>query len=105
MKKLLPLGSIVLLKDSQRRLMVTARCQRDADETESEKLWDYAGCLYPEGNPSSEQVFLFDTDQIERLFFIGFQDEEEVLFQEYLVREAPEFMEVDEPEEQAIAGL
>ncbi|WP_261304026.1 DUF4176 domain-containing protein [Paenibacillus andongensis] len=82
MKDLLPIGSIVLLKDSTRRVMITGRVQKEVGQ--DAKTWDYCSCLYPEGNINPEQSFLFDHEQIERVYFIGFQDEEEFAFMDYL---------------------
>ena len=45
-----------------------------------EKMYDYIGCLYPEGMVSSDQTALFDHSQIEKIFYMGLVDEEEKLF-------------------------
>ena len=34
------------------------------------------GCIYPSGVISTDNTFLFNHDQIEKLFFIGYNDEE-----------------------------
>lgn len=90
MKQLLPIGSVVLLKDSDKRVMVTGRYQHEAGDESA--IWDYCGCLYPEGNMGPEYNYLFNNDQVERLYFVGFQDEEEFDFLARLASEAPEFM-------------
>ncbi|MEW6573240.1 MAG: DUF4176 domain-containing protein [Bacillota bacterium] len=81
MKELLPIGSVVLLKQGKKRLMVYGRLQLQIG---TEKVWDYVGCYYPEGNIDPNSAFLFDHEQIERIFFIGFQDPEEFEFKKYL---------------------
>lgn len=81
MDALLPIGSVVLLKDSTKRVMIYGRLQR---ETDGEKVWDYIACLFPEGNINPDHSFLFNNDQIESVFFVGCQDEEEMRFQQYL---------------------
>ena len=81
MEALLPIGSIVLLKESSKRLMIYGRLQRELD---GERIWDYIACLYPEGNINPDHSFLFDHDQIDNIFFLGFQDEEEIKFQQYM---------------------
>lgn len=75
MKNLLPIGSVVLLKGSTRRVMITGRVQRQEG---TEKIWDYCACLYPVGIIDPRQMFLFNHEQIEAVFFIGFQDKEEL---------------------------
>ena len=47
-KDLLPIGSIVLLKDGLKRLMIIGIMQNDAGGTG--KNYDYLGELYPEGH-------------------------------------------------------
>lgn len=81
MKKFLPIGSVVLLKDSQKRIMIVGVKQKQAD---SDKVWDYSACLYPEGILEPNKLFLFDSEQIERLYFIGLQDGEGLAFLNYL---------------------
>ena len=81
MKKYLPIGSVVLLKDSKKRIMIVGVKQKQVD---SEKVWDYSACLYPEGILNPDKLFLFDSEQIERLYFIGFQDGEGLAFVEQL---------------------
>ena len=76
-KKYLPIGSVVLLKNANKRLMIYGRLQKAED---SDSVRDYIGCLYPEGNISTKQTYMFDHDQIERVYFVGFQDPEEFEF-------------------------
>ena len=76
---LLPIGSVVLLKNSQKRVMIIGVCQKSIGEAE-EQLWDYAGCVYPEGYMGPDKSFLFNNDQIERIYALGYQDEEQVAF-------------------------
>lgn len=72
--KFLPIGSIVLLKEGKKRLMIYGRKMRD---NASQLEYDYMGCLYPEGNLEPGKAFLFNGDQIERVYFLGLQDAEE----------------------------
>ena len=77
MKKFLPIGSVVLLKESQKRIMIVGVKQK---EVNSDKVWDYSACLYPEGILDPDKLYLFDADQIERLYFVGLQDGEGLAF-------------------------
>ena len=77
---LLPIGSVVLLKDSTKKVMITGFCQKEINEGNEETIWDYAGCLYPEGYLGPNQVYLFNGEQIERIFAVGYQDEEQFAF-------------------------
>ena len=78
---LLPIGSVVLLKNSTKRIMIIGVCQGMKTE-EGTRLYDYAGCIYPEGYISGDKNFLFNHEQIERLYALGYQDEEQFAFKE-----------------------
>ncbi|MFI3326894.1 MAG: DUF4176 domain-containing protein [Clostridia bacterium] len=77
MHKYLPIGSVVLLTESTKRIMIVGVKQKQFD---SDKIWDYSACLYPEGILNPDKLFLFDAKQIERLYFVGFQDGEGLSF-------------------------
>ena len=81
-EKFLPIGTVVMLKGGTKRLMVTGFCMYDKNNTQ--KMYDYCGCLYPEGMISSDQTALFDHEQIEKVYYVGLQDEEEKKFKEQL---------------------
>lgn len=80
--KYLPIGTVVLLKGGRKRAMITGFCS--VAQENQEKIYDYSGCVYPEGYLSSNQVCLFDHDQIDKIFFVGYEDEEEKMFKEKL---------------------
>ena len=81
-EKYLPIGSVVLLKDAKKRVMITGFVAQ-AQET-GDKVFDYMGCLYPEGVISSEQNLLFNHEQIDKIFYIGYSDEEWISVHEKL---------------------
>ena len=70
---LLPIGSVVLLHDTDKRIMVFGVWQKDK-ATDIE--YDYIGVLYPEGNIGEEGQFLFNQSDIAQVFFKGFEDDE-----------------------------
>lgn len=78
---LLPIGTVVMLKNSTKRLMIIGVAQVSQSE-EGRKLYDYTGVLYPEGYMSAEKNYLFNLDQIEKLYAIGYQDDEQLAFKE-----------------------
>lgn len=78
-KDLLPIGSVVLLKGGEKRVMICGRIQAKSGD---EKIYDYSACYYPEGIINPTSMFFFDRDAIDRVFFIGFQDGEELAYQE-----------------------
>ncbi|MBE5807280.1 MAG: DUF4176 domain-containing protein [Clostridiales bacterium] len=80
MNGLFPIGTVVLLKESTKRLMITGVAQYRIDEEGNRKLYDYVGVVFPEGFLSAEENFLFNADQIDKLYFVGFQDAESMAF-------------------------
>ena len=80
-KNYLPIGSIVLVKDSAKRFMIYGRRQVSVTDN---KEYDYIGCMYPEGFLNSKKVFLFNHEDIQMIYFIGFQDVEELHFRTLL---------------------
>lgn len=81
-EKYLPVGSVVLLKNGKKRVMVTGFCI--VPEEDKTKVFDYTGCLFPEGVINSKQSLMFNHDQIEKIYFIGLEDEEEKQFKQKL---------------------
>ncbi len=76
-ERLLPLGSIVLVRNAQKRVMITGRIQARAGDS---TVYDYSGCLYPEGLLAPGQLLFFNHNAIAQLFFVGYQDEEEFAY-------------------------
>ncbi len=81
--ELLPLGSIVVLNNGYKKLMVIGRKQLQGVE---EKLWDYMGILYPEGYLGEGYTFLFNHSDINHVIFEGYTDLEEDAFKLALKR-------------------
>ena len=77
-KQLLPIGSIVLLKDGEKRLMISGIMQTDTGGTQ--KNYDYMGVLYPEGHIGEGFQYLFNHEDINEIIFRGFEDAERVEF-------------------------
>ncbi len=81
-EKYLPVGTVVMLKGGKKRAMITGFCSISGDD--KSKVFDYSGCLYPEGFISSDQTLLFNHEQIEKIFHLGLVDEEEKQFKQKL---------------------
>jgi hypothetical protein len=77
-KKYLPIGSVVLMKDAKKRVMITGYAVTSPET--GNKVWDYIGCLYPEGVISPEKNLLFDHNQINKIFALGYSDNEQKKF-------------------------
>lgn len=75
--ELLPIGSVVILKDAVKRLMIYGVGQTDQSEN---KEYDYIGVMYPEGNMGEGTQYLFNHSDIDKVFFRGYDDNERTEF-------------------------
>ena len=75
---LLPLGSIVLLHEGSKKLMIYGRKQL---QITTNRLFDYLGVVYPEGYIDENYSYLFNQEDIEMIVHVGYTNEEEEQFQ------------------------
>ena len=79
--KFLPIGTVVLLKGGKKEVMITSYCifpnnteVKDGQEVKAEKkMYEYGGCIYPEGILDSNMVCAFDHDKIEKICHMGYE--------------------------------
>ena len=84
-EKFLPIGTIVLLKGGKKELMIMSYCivpSGDAYDKNGkvdirDNMYDYGGCAYPEGMLTSDQLFAFNHEQIEKVVFKGYETEKQ----------------------------
>ena len=81
MKEYLPLGSIVILVDGEKKIMIYGRRQL---AVKNQQIYDYVACLYPEGNISEEYTYLFNHSDIKEIIFRGYSDADEEKFMAYM---------------------
>ncbi len=79
-EKFLPIGTVCMLTGGTKRVMITGFCAIANDDETDNKMYDYSGCMYPEGFLSSDETALFDHEQIAQVFHLGLVDEEETAF-------------------------
>lgn len=83
-RELLPIGSVVILKGGKKKVMIFGVKQTDLS---TGKEYDYISVVYPEGNMGEEAGhFLFNHDDIEEIYFRGYEDEERDEFIENLAQ-------------------
>lgn len=75
-KKLLPIGSVVLLKNGIKKAMVVGILQSTVDKENEITEYDYIGVLYPEGFFDVKSMFFFNHDQINDVVFRGYENPE-----------------------------
>ena len=74
-EEFLPIGSVVLLKGGNKRIMICGRIQAQAG---SDIIYDYSACYYPEGIVDPKSMFFFNRDAIETVYFRGYEDQDEL---------------------------
>lgn len=90
---ILPLGTIVTLKGGTKKVMIIGRCQQ---EQSTGKQYDYTSCYYPEGILNPKELFLFDQDDIDHVYFLGLQDQEEFAFRSFMKEKLQEMNLIEE---------
>ena len=75
---MLPIGSVVLLENSKKKVMVVGLAQRSAQNPG--RIYDYVGVVFPEGFLDASKIILFNNNNIDQVFMIGYQDAEELSF-------------------------
>ena len=78
-KRLLPIGSVVLLKKAAKRVMIIGYYPTIVDG-KSEITFEYSGCLFPEGVIGSENAMFFNHSSIAKTFYYGLRDDEQENF-------------------------
>ena len=80
-EKFLPIGTVVLLKDGIKEVMITSYCiiptgdvfDKSGKVEGANQIYDYGGCLYPEGIIGSNQSIIFNHEQIQRICHKGYE--------------------------------
>ncbi|GBG97083.1 DUF4176 domain-containing protein [Lactococcus termiticola] len=82
LEQLLSVGSVVYLKEGTLKVVVIARGQLvKLKENENKPTYfDYLGSLYPQGYDVDNRYY-FNQEQIEKVVFPGYSDDEEQRYQ------------------------
>lgn len=83
--RLLPLGSIVALRGTEKKVMIVSRAV-GVSQQGGTVYFEYAACGYPEG-VTGDKLLFFDTGQIAEIMFLGFENEENAFRHVYTVNE------------------
>ena len=78
-EEFLPIGSVVLLKGGNKRIMICGRIQAQAG---TDVIYDYSACYYPEGIIDTRSMFFFNRDAIETVYFRGYEDQDELSYRQ-----------------------
>lgn len=95
MKRLLPIGTILMLDlEKKEKVMIIGRLVRKSEDTED--VWDYCGCRAPYGLENNEELKFFNHEDVKRLLFIGYQDEEEIMYSLSVTKQKEEILKKNE---------
>ena len=72
---MLPLGSIVRLRNGEPKLMIVCRLPL-YNNNGTIGYFDYSACLYPMGQ-TDQQMYFFNEEDIEQTYFTGYVDADE----------------------------
>lgn len=81
--ELLPLGSIVYLKESKVPVMIIGFCVSKPGV--NNEAYDYLGCIWPMGVLDTSKNFVFNHSDIKEVFVEGFSDKTEKDYKKTLV--------------------
>ena len=77
---LLPIGSVVLLKNAQKKITVIGLMPIKHTEAGKDIIYDYIGVPYPEGYIWQESAMIFNHISIEETIFVGYSNNEREQF-------------------------
>lgn len=83
-ERFLPIGTVLLLKGGKKEVMITSYCIfptniqiKDGKAVKpDQKMYEYGGCIYPEGILDSNMSCAFNHNQIEKILHLGYESEE-----------------------------
>ncbi len=81
MNQLLPIGSVILLKNARKKLMIIGILIFNQNENKS---YDYLGVPFPEGYIGTKHHYLFNHEDINDVVFLGYNNPERETFIEAL---------------------
>ena len=90
---ILPIGSVVKLKNVEIKVMVVGYLPVSQDENAEEH--EYSGIIYPLGYQHEDEIIQFDAVDVCGIEYLGLQDREQMSFEEYLISK----MDEDESDE------
>ncbi len=81
-EKYLPLGTVVILKNATHQIMIIGFGA--VLKPEDRKVYDYLGCFYPEGVLKTDEIFAFDHEEIDKIFFEGYNSINEQAYRAHI---------------------
>lgn len=84
-ERFLPIGTVVLLNGGKKEVMITSYCIfptnmeiKDGKRVKAErKMYEYGGCIYPEGILDSNVSCAFNHNQIAKVLHLGYESDQQ----------------------------
>lgn len=84
-ERFLPIGTVVMLNGGKKEVMIISYCifptngtVKDGKEIVNEKkMYEYGGCIYPEGMINSNLICAFNHDQIAEVLYMGYETDKQ----------------------------
>lgn len=83
--KYLPIGTVVLLKNGMKPVMITGYLIFSKGNKTEKKLYDYGGCTFPEGIIDTDHALGFNHSQIVKILHLGLTNAAQKRFNEALI--------------------
>ena len=75
-EKFLPIGSVVILKNGQKKLMILSYLIFPSGNDVKKQMYDYGACTFPEGVVDSKVGIGFNHEDIKEVVHLGLEDDE-----------------------------
>ena len=82
--KMLPIGSVVIMKNGTKPLMIFGYLQKDSSNPD--KIFDYSAVMFPEGNIGPQHQFLLNHSDIAKVLHLGMEDSGRIPFIESILK-------------------
>ncbi len=76
-EKYLPIGTVVLLKGGNKKVMILSYLIFSNGDDKDKKMYDYGGCMFPEGVMDSNTGIGFNHTDIEKIVHLGLEEDKE----------------------------
>lgn len=105
-ERFLPIGTVLLLKGGKKEVMITSYCifptniqiKEGKAVKPDQKMYEYGGCIYPEGILDTSMSCAFNHNQIEKIVHMGYESEEQKKLSTNLNKGYNQYKEIYEKE-------
>lgn len=95
-ENMLPIGSVVTLQGGTKKVMIVGRFQHNPADN---RQYAYSAVYYPEGMLNTNELFLFDQEDILGIYFQGYKCLAETEFKQFAIEQLKK-KNLLEPEEE-----